>query len=179
MCQNGIAGSQGPQLCAALVVRKNYDVGGWIMESILERVLITCGRRQLAKEMKAKWWEGFRQKEQGMDGADVRAQAARASIDKLETAQALKSVEKPSFKNIFGEKNTILRGEKVRGVKKKMPNSKKAKSKANMVQIYTTSTKRKASEWGGTEMNLENEAAWAKRLKLVQPKIKLYFGAGC
>ena len=54
------------------------------------------------------------------------------------------------------------------------------KNKAKMAKIYTTSTKRKASESGskfGTELNRENEAAWAKRLKLVQPKIELYFGA--
>ena len=66
--------------------------------------------------------------------------------------------------------------ESERGVKR---NTSKTKSENNKAKIGTTSSKRKASENGikfGAELNIEKET---KRLKLVQPKIELYFGSKC
>ena len=168
LCGNGVNGLE--------VGEK--DVGWCIVGQILERVVVTCERRHLAREKKAKWWTWFKQKEQDSDGACARAQAARDKIDRLETAYALKSVEKPSFKNIFDGKNNISRGKRVRGVKR---NTSKTKSENNKAKIGTTSSKRKASENGfkfgaGAELNIEKET---KRLKLVQPKIEQYFESKC
>ena len=156
------------------MVEGENGVDGWIMEvmeSMLERAWTTCGRRHLAREMQAKWLESFTRKKQDSDGVDdIVAEVPGKPENMVEIAHTQKSFERPSFKNIFSGKINILK----RGVNCARWHTQV--TRANKTKVNTTSKKRKASEDGtlGVEPNL---AKGVKRLKSVQPKIKLYVGA--
>ena len=158
------------------MVEGENGVDGWTMElmgSMLERALTTCGRRHLARGKKAKWLKCFTRKKQDSNGVDgIVAEVPWKDENRVENADTQKSFERPSFKNIFSGKINILK----RGVNCARWHTQV--TRANKTKVNTTSKKRKASEDGtlGVEPNL---AKGVKRLKSVQPKIKLYVGARC